>query len=771
MMLARATIAALLVAASSAQTCGTEVFRVAGANALEPVAALWGKNYAAKCNIPITTDVVANPPTGKEIVIEGGGAAAGAARVCNTLTNGGAVDIGMVSRAWRPAEATTTDGWNYQCARGDKTRKVIKVDVVVDGVTLVVKKGGVGAACINQLGGLTVDQIRWIYSSYTIAQLKQTGWSDKALAAGTGSTDNVWSSLNKNCASSEINISGPTLIQGTYESFRDVILTDWANGETADKSGLRGYFAALEFQDIVDYVEADASAIGFIPYAFYFANTGTLLAASVQNRAGEYIAPDGESIQSNDYNPLSRRLHMNLLTTTIGRTRPYLEYGFSNAGDANVKELGYEPLPLATQIQMLSRAKSTKGINIDAITCGTNGAIRVGGVTNLRPHMTVWSGHYSDKCPKVDVVLINTTPALAFTRVCGLGSAIPLDVATSNVKTTGSVAANAYTFNCPTGSTRDIIELVLAPGPLYGYANSAPAVLAISRGFLRFALSDAGAKLVTLLGATPNSDAVNTQMLSRIPNPGGFGCFAGQSTVQVLNKGSVAMKDLKLGDMVEVNGGKFSEVYSFGHYEQDIDMTFLSIDAGLKKPLLVTADHMVFVENKPVRASTVAVGDKLSLRDGVAIVKKIKPITSHGAFAPFTKDGSIVVDAVVASSYVSLQDESNLVIGGVNTVNMHSLAHVFQAPHRLVCEIHSAFCLSETYVNGLSIWIKTPLAAAQWIIKQNPLVMLLALIPAVTVVILAAFMESIIVNPFLVITVLVVLLNAFVIIRKSKRSA
>ena len=234
------------------------------------------------------------------------------------------------------------------------------------------------------------------------------------------------------------------------------------------------------------------------------------------------------------------------------------------------------------------------------------------------------------------------------------------------------------------------------------------------------------------------------------------------------------MKDLELGDMVEVNGGKFSEVYSFGHYEHDVEMAFLAIHAaGLKKPLLITADHMVFVENKPIRASGVAIGDKLSLQGGVATVTKINHIIAHGAFAPFTKDGTIVVDTVVASSYVSLQDESNLVIGGVKIVNMHSLAHIFQAPHRLICEIHSGFCSSETYVNGLSIWITTPLAAAQWLIKQNPFVMIVALIPAIAVVILAAVMESIIVGRAIALVIggLVVIANAFVMNRKSKNVA
>jgi ABC-type phosphate transport system substrate-binding protein len=758
MVLTRIIVAAIFVAGASAQ-CGGN-FKIAGSSTVQPVATIWAQNYGQKCNIPIYTTATTATDG---ISVEGGGSSAGGGRVCANSARGTPVDVGTMSRAWRGSEASTVDNWNFQCKVGDTSRKVTRVEVAVDGITVVTKKNGIGDKCITLMGGLTQDQLRWIYSSYTIAQLQQTGWKNPLVS---GATDNLWSSLNKGCQASEINLSGPDAASGTFEYFRENILTDFEKGETFDSTGLRKYFNSSKDEVIANYVIADDSAIGFFGFAYFFANKATLSAAPIKNRAGEFIDPDADSILSNDYNPLSRRIFMNVLTSKLATVRPYLEYGYSNAGDADVKQLGENPLPLADQILMLSRLQSSRGISLDVITCGTAGAIRVGGAVALRSAMTAFAGHYTSKCPKVDVALINVpVAATAIARVCG-GTG-PTDIGTTTSKIGTATSGNAYTYNCPTGS-RKLIELVLLPGT-FAYANNAPAVLTITRNFLRFALSDAGAKLVTLIGGTPVADSVRTTMLSRIPVPGGgFGCFAGESTVEVLNKGFVAMKDLSIGDMVKVNGGKFSEVYSFGHKEQDVDGSYLSIDTGLPKPLLITADHMVFVDNKPVRASAISVGDNLSLVDGLVAVKKITSVSASGAFAPFTKEGTIIVDSIVASSYVSLQNDSNFVIGGVNTVNMHYLAHIFQAPHRLICEINSAFCASESYENGVSVWVATPLAAALWLVKQNPVVMTAAFIPAFAFVLVAAVAEAVVVSPFMV---LAAVAAAFVMSRKIKKSA
>ena len=70
---------------------------------------------------------------------------------------------------------------------------------------------------------------------------------------------------------------------------------------------------------------------------------------------------------------------------------------------------------------------------------------------------------------------------------------------------------------------------------------------------------------------------------------------------------------------------------------------------------------MVFVMNKgAIPASMVQVGDKLV---GGAAVSSITKVTHRGIFAPSTPSRILVVNGVVASSYVSFQESDVLDIG------------------------------------------------------------------------------------------------------------
>ena len=226
----------------------------------------------------------------------------------------------------------------------------------------------------------------------------------------------------------------------------------------------------------------------------------------------------------------------------------------------------------------------SRGIDISAIKCGSNKVLRIG-VANgeLGVRMRLFSIHYADKCPGVDVSIANTNTNLAAQqRACEISP--PAEFGVVSAKTAFSLVKDkTFVYDCPM-NTKQLIEVVLAPG-VFAYVNDAPAILPVSRGFLRYVIGTEGVKLAPKLGLTVNSKEVNTEMLNRIPD-GGFGCFAGHSTVEVLNKGSVPVKELSIGDMVKVKGGKYSEVYSFGHKPSDVKASFLAIDAGLKKPLV-----------------------------------------------------------------------------------------------------------------------------------------------------------------------------------------
>mmetsp|Transcript_41280 Transcript_41280/g.46915 ORF Transcript_41280/g.46915 Transcript_41280/m.46915 type:complete len:676 (-) Transcript_41280:180-2207(-) len=240
---------------------------------------------------------------------------------------------------------------------------------------------------------------------------------------------------------------------------------------------------------------------------------------------------------------------------------------------------------------------------------------------------------------------------------------------------------------------------------------------------------------------------------------GGFGCFSGVNTVNVAGKGMVPIRDLKIGDDVQVgSNNKYSRVYSFGHYNKDMIGEYLKFySTALDRPLEISKDHMIFVENRGiVPASTVTIGEKLVLATNndeqqqqsnnaaTAKVTRIDEVYSKGAFAPFTESGTISVNGVISSNYITMQDDLDAltIAGGIQLASMHWIAHSFQIPHRLACKWNfEHFCAKETYSeSGISKWVYGPYLASKWFLNQHVTVLSVFSLP----VILVAFLCNII---------------------------
>lgn len=126
---------------------GSQVL-IAGSSTVFPVAQIWSEVYQVHCD---TT-----------FVVEGGGSSTGAGRVCGNLDRGEPVEIGDMSREWKDSEASTSNGYVYQCIKGDPTRSVIQLAVAIDGMAVATKRDGLAAKCIETIGGLSVDQVRQV---------------------------------------------------------------------------------------------------------------------------------------------------------------------------------------------------------------------------------------------------------------------------------------------------------------------------------------------------------------------------------------------------------------------------------------------------------------------------------------------------------------------------------------------------------------------------------------------------------------------------------
>ena len=435
---------------------------IAGSSTVEPIARLWAAAYSTAC--------------GNTVTVEGGGSSSGARRVCADTSRGeSAVDIGGTSRQWKTSEATTSDGYTYNCvAPGDTTRSAIQVDVAIDGLSVVSKLGGSGgAACIERLGGLTIDQLRWIYSSYTAAELEATGWDPLSVPNTDGNDGtHLWSELNPACVESEILIAGADDQSGTYEYFSETIFADIDNGEIFDASRPNGYFNSAVDEELVAYLELNTDAIAYFGYAFFDANRDIFAAFPIQNEEGQLIAPTAETVGSGDYNPLSRRIYMNVLTTSTSYVNPFMTMGFDSVGTQLVTAVGYVPVPRADRFLMLSRLNAEGGVRprLSGIACGSvNEPITIAGSSNVFAIVEVFAKIYNAACGTM-VTVEQGGSAAGARRVCGdmsMGET-PVDIAMMSrgwrtIEAIFSDTTNNYVYRCQIGDTNQrAVQLEIA---------------------------------------------------------------------------------------------------------------------------------------------------------------------------------------------------------------------------------------------------------------------------------------------------------------------
>jgi hypothetical protein len=220
--------------------------------------------------------------------------------------------------------------------------------------------------------------------------------------------------------------------------------------------------------------------------------------------------------------------------------------------------------------------------------------------------------------------------------------------------------------------------------------------------------------------------------------PPAIWCFSGKNLVDVQSKGLVRLSDLAIGDNVLVSGGKYEEVYSFGHRNVAASAKLLQIFSDhTDQPIEISSDHLILLRNQHwVPAGAVQVGDLLTKGDGTQVtVTQVRYVMRKGIFAPFTKSGTIVVNDIVASNYVTFQQGSEyLNIGGIETpLPFQWLAHTFQSGHRLVCRF-CVVCGNETYTDsGISQWVAMPREAGETLLMQHPIVVSIVVVVLVIV--------------------------------------
>jgi hypothetical protein len=203
------------------------------------------------------------------------------------------------------------------------------------------------------LGGLTRDQLRWIFSSYPQLKLEVTGWNPAALKNSDGDDEtHLWNELDSRCEATEILISGPDTLRGSLYYMEETILTDYQNGEYFDFSRRpNGYFNSANDDDLVEYILKNDAALSYFDFSYYTENKDSLYPVPIQNSQGQFVTPSLVSVKTGQYEPLSRRVYVNLHKDdeSLAMTAPFIKFGMSDLGLKLVETAGLAPLSASEQ--------------------------------------------------------------------------------------------------------------------------------------------------------------------------------------------------------------------------------------------------------------------------------------------------------------------------------------------------------------------------------------------------------------------------------------
>jgi Hint module len=171
-------------------------------------------------------------------------------------------------------------------------------------------------------------------------------------------------------------------------------------------------------------------------------------------------------------------------------------------------------------------------------------------------------------------------------------------------------------------------------------------------------------------GGTTSSPDPTPEATESAKSDNGSACFPAYASVELESGETIRMDQVSIGDVVKVGVNEYSRVFLFTHKMSETVNKFVTLKTESGASLALTEGHYLYVNGALVAASTVNVGDMLTLGNGeTSGVVAVGSVNGVGLFNPQTVNGNIVVDGVLSSTYT--------------TAVQPSFAHAILAPFRM----------------------------------------------------------------------------------------
>ena len=183
----------------------------------------------------------------------------------------------------------------------------------------------------------------WI-TSITIEELKKM-WEPAAQNKITR-----WNQIHSDWPDAPLVLFGPGSDSGTFDYFTDAVV-----GKA--KSSRGDYTASEDDNVIVQGIETNKNALGYMGFAYYAAQSKKLKAVAIVGKGGP-VLPSAENVINGTYQPLSRPLFIYVSEPAAKRAevREFVDY-YMTAGSKLIAEVRYIPLPEHVYTKVRERFK------------------------------------------------------------------------------------------------------------------------------------------------------------------------------------------------------------------------------------------------------------------------------------------------------------------------------------------------------------------------------------------------------------------------------
>jgi phosphate transport system substrate-binding protein len=183
----------------------------------------------------------------------------------------------------------------------------------------------------------------------TIAELKKI-WEPEAQGKITH-----WNQIRPQWPNEKLALFGAGSDSGTFDYFTEAI--------AGKPKASRGDYTASEDDNVlVQGVEGNKYALGYIPYAYFAPHSNRMKAVAIQwekNKVKEPVLPSPENVLSGTYNPLSRPLFIYVSRKSIDKpaVKEFVEFYLKHVGTL-AKEVKYLPLPDTAYQMAMERVRT-----------------------------------------------------------------------------------------------------------------------------------------------------------------------------------------------------------------------------------------------------------------------------------------------------------------------------------------------------------------------------------------------------------------------------